>query len=144
MITYQPRQMPTNSSRLIAPSPSKSNSSIIAIISSSCNPSPSSRATLLRSCKLMAPLPSPSNRSKARNISSLGSLARYLCAAMATNAAWGSTRRAGPLKVALSLFRGCGAFEFELAKEIPCVWRRVKISDFGRSKPRALRATLSS
>jgi hypothetical protein len=86
-ISHHPKQIPTNSSRLMAPSPSRSNSSIIATNSSSCNPSPNSLATLLKSCKLILPLPSASNRSKARRISSWGFLLAMRFAATETKAA---------------------------------------------------------
>ena len=94
-----PKQIPTNSSRLIPPSPRTSNSSIMAASSSSCSPSPNSLATLLRSCSSIRPLLSASNSSNARRISSRGSRARMRCAAIDTNVACERSNREGPEKV---------------------------------------------
>ena len=142
----QPIHIPTNSSLPMPPSPRISNSSIIARNSSSCSPSPSSCATRLRSASSILPLPSASNRSNARRISSRGSRAKIRCAATLKNAAWLSSNREGPEKVGCE---GTGALEFVAEAEseeagTPCVWRMFRISDLGRSKPRALSATLSS
>lgn len=63
-----------NSCSFISPSPSLSNSSIIAYNSSSERFSPSSLATLLRFLKLILPVLSSSNSLKALRISSTGSL----------------------------------------------------------------------
>lgn len=76
------KQIPTKASLPTPPAPSKSNSSIIALNSSSSSPvSPSSLATLFRSSRLIQPFPSASNRSNALSISSLGSRSRILRAA---------------------------------------------------------------
>lgn len=140
--TNQPKQIPTNSSLLIAPSPSKSNSSIIATNSSSCNPSPNSLATLLRSPKLMAPFPSVSNKSNALKISSRGSRERMRVAAMERKEEWGRRRRVGPEKVGLLVVVVVVVEGAEAG--MPWVERRERRSCFGRSKPRALRATFNS
>lgn len=139
--TNQPKQIPTNSSLLIAPSPSKSNSSIIATNSSSCKPSPNSLATLLKSARFIAPFPSVSNKSKALKISSRGSRERMRVAAMERKEEWGRRRRVGPEKVGLLLV----VVVVEGAEAgMPWVERRERRSCFGRSKPRALRATFNS
>lgn len=94
-LSHYCKQIPKNSSRLIAPSPSKSNSSIIAANSSSPRPSPSSRATLLKSCRSILPLFPSSKSSNARRISSRGSRARMRWAMRDWKAGRGSRRRVG-------------------------------------------------
>ena len=90
-LTLQPIQIPTNSSLPTPPFPSKSNSSTIASNSSSSIPSPSSRATRLKSSIVIIPLSSVSKSANALNISSRGCLLEMRSAAMVWKA--GSVRR---------------------------------------------------
>ena len=142
----QPIQICTNSSLPTPPFPSKSNSSIIATSSSSSSPSPNSRATLLKSSKLIIPLSSVSNNANALNISSLGSRCPIKVAATTWKAGRVRRRRpAGTWGCWFWIWRedwDCWASAEEGG--MPCVVRRFRISDLGRSKPRALRATLNS
>jgi hypothetical protein len=66
-----------NSSSLMSPSPSRSNSSTMAVISSSVRGSPNSLATRRKARTEIFPLPSSSNNRKAFRISSSGSRAKY-------------------------------------------------------------------
>jgi len=61
---------------------------------------------------------------------------------MLTKEAWGNTKRDGPEKVGF-VFVVEGWVEVDEAG-MPWVWSRERMSDLGRSKPRALRATFSS
>jgi hypothetical protein len=137
------KQIPTKASLPTPPLPSRSNSSIIALSSSSSKPvSPSSLATLFKSSSTIHPFPSASNRSNARSISSLGSLSRIFLAASCEKAACG-----------IRSCDGCGCVWSREGREAswrtwdrgtPCVVRRCTSSGFGGWKPRARRATRSS
>lgn len=84
------------------------------------------------------PLSSVSKRANARSISSRGSRAAIRFPAMVWKAWRVRSRRPGGILG--SRMPGRAA----VSGGMPCVVRRVRISGLGRSKPRALRATLNS
>jgi hypothetical protein len=139
-----PIHIPMNSSFPTPPFPSKSNSSIMAVNSSSSSASPSSLATLLKSSILMMPLSSVSNRAKALSISSFGSL----CAISVAAIDWNDCS----VSINFPTLTFCGGLGFlaggwgaiGASFGIPLAVRRASISDLGRSKPNAFRATLNS
>lgn len=141
-----PIQICMNSSLPTPPFPSRSNSSIMAFNSSSSSPSPSSLATLLRSSIVIIPLSSVSKSANALRISSLGSLCSTSVEAIVWKADRVSWRRPGVISGGggggrRELVGGGGG---NVSGGIPWVFKRLRSSGFGRSKPNALRATLNS
>jgi hypothetical protein len=138
-----PKHIPRNSSRSIPPSPSRSNSSIIATSSSSPRPSPSSLATRLRSASSILPLPPASKSSNALRISSRGSRARIFCASSDWKDDRERRRREGCVDAAPAMALAPAA-PLEEDDGAPCVLRMLTSSAFGMSKPSARSATFSS
>ena len=95
-ITNHCQQIPTKASLVTPPTPSRSNSSIIALNSYSSSPvSPNSLATRLKSSKSIYPFVPSSNSSNARRISSRGSRSRIFNAVTAWKAVCGMRRLEG-------------------------------------------------
>jgi hypothetical protein len=106
------QQIPTKASRVTPPTPSRSNSSIIALSSSSSSPvSPNSLATRLKSSRSINPLAPSSNSSNARRISSRGSRSRIFSAVTAWNDESGMSR-----------LDGCWGFDTGPLFDSACAW----------------------